>query len=125
MKEVKLKSGKVLGLGDTPFPDSWALFQAFLRCMDGVDVQNKDQFDFALNAAFLSSPEVERCLWTCLGRCLYGGVKITKDTFEPVDARPDFIEVCLECAQENVTPFIPALFLGLKRLSAMVENTPK
>ena len=123
MKEIKLKSGEILSLGETPFPDSWALFQAFLRCMDGVDVQNKDQFDFALNAAFLSSSEVERCLWVCLSRCLYGKVKITKETFEPVAARTDFIEVCLEVAQENVSPFTPGLFTGLKRLSGMIENT--
>ncbi len=56
MKEVKLKSGKVLGLGDTPFQTSKELFQAFLRCMDGVDVANKDQFDFALTADFSFKP---------------------------------------------------------------------
>ena len=125
MKEVKLKSGKVLGLGDTPFQTSKELFQAFLRCMDGVDVANKDQFDFALTAAFLSSREVEQCLWACMGRCLYGGVKITPDTFEPTASREDFNEVCLEVSVENISPFTNGLFAGLKRLSGMIESSQK
>jgi hypothetical protein len=125
MKEVKLKSGVVLGLGDTPFQVSKDLFQAFLRCMDGVDVQSKDQFDFALTAAFLSNPEVERCLWECMKRCLYNGVKINPDTFEPVTAREDFNEVCLEVGMENISPFTKGLFAGLKRLSGMIESSQK
>ncbi len=63
-----------------------------------------------------SSPEVNALLWPCLVRCTYGGHKITKQTFEPPDAREDYYDIVLACAKANLTPFFKSLISQLKEL---------
>jgi hypothetical protein len=76
-----------------------------------------------------TSKEVERCLWACFARCLYSGPtiegKITKDTFEPLEARQDFIVVCTEVARENVLPFVNGLYAEYKTFMATIPGTQK
>jgi hypothetical protein len=65
-----------------------------------------------------SSVEVEGALFKCLERCLYGNNKITRDTFEPVEAREDYYEIVIACLKVNLLPFFKPLLSKLDVLQA-------
>lgn len=131
MKEVKCPSGAILKITLSPFSDSKALYHAVLRELRTVSIDPsltaasmyKDLF-----CAGFSSLEVESCLEKCLERCTYnsgkGDFRITKETFEPVEAREDYLTVCMEVAKENVGPFAKSLYAEFKRALAMTDVTP-
>lgn len=73
-----------------------------------------------------SAPEVMDAVWNCLSRCTYNSNKITKATFEPVDARQDFEPIMEACIAVNKAPFpqTPSLvFLGAVIPSGAIEDT--
>ena len=71
-----------------------------------IDVNlRKDLF-----CTFLASKKIEAALAECMKRVTYNGLKITEDTFEPVEARDDYLTVCVEVTRENVVPFMKSLF---------------
>lgn len=131
-KEVKLPSGAVLKLASAPFATSKALYQALLKEMKAVNIGSKGELGDTMKnimCAGFSSPEVERCLEACMGHCLYDDgkgrcAKIDKDTFEPLAAREDYTSVCIEVAQENVSPFGKSLFALYCQMLASAESTP-
>jgi hypothetical protein len=123
MREVTLPSGAILKINPARFDESKALHQALLREFNKVhidaDLENEkvDVVNPAKDALCLafSSQEVEACLWKCLIHCTYndgasGDSKILPITFEPQQARGDFIEVCVEVAQDNIAPFVKSLY---------------
>ncbi len=133
-REVKLPSGAVLKIAAAPFSDSKALYQAVLEEVKEIDFSSKTEISRVLKdflCAGLSSKKIEDCLWVCLARCVYnagapgsGDLKIDKDTFEPVAAREDYLTVCLEVAQENISPFAKSLYAAYQRTLAMIEKSP-
>jgi hypothetical protein len=129
MKEVKLPSGAVLKVSPAPFKDAKALYQALLKEARGIEINSKTEMAEIYKNLFctgFSSEEVERVLWVCLARCTYnsgkGDLKIDGDTFEPVEARDDYMQVCVEVAKENVLPFVKSLYAEYKRMLSMTEN---
>jgi hypothetical protein len=131
MKEITLPSGAVLKINVAPFADAKALYQAVLEEFKSVHVDSKTDMssvfkDFACSG--FSSKKVEACLWECFKRCQYnrgnGDLKIDKDTFEPVEAREDYVTVCMAVAKENILPFMKSLYAEFHPLLAMIENTP-
>ena len=131
MKEIKLDSGAVLKITPAPFGDAKALYQALLSEARGVTIGSKtDMTEIVKNLFCLgfSSPEVEKCLWTCFKRCIYnngkGDLKIDENTFEPVEARGDYTAVCMEVTKENVFPFVKSLYAEYQRMLAMTEISP-
>ncbi len=132
MKEVKLPSGAVLKIGNTPFATSKALYQAILKEAKGVAVSSKTELSSLYKDLFcigFSSPEIEACLWECFKRCTYnagnGDFRIDESTFEPVAARQDYVAVCVEVAKESVYPFGKDLFAKWSTILATTENAPK
>lgn len=123
MREVKLPSGAVLGVKAAPFPDAKALYQAILRESKGLIQSSKTDmaavYAEIVRIAF-SSEEVEAALWKCMVRCTYNRLKIDNQTFEPIEARDDYMQVCIEVGKENVFPFLKSLYAeygaALKRL---------
>ena len=123
MREVTMPSGATLVVNAAPFFDSKNLFQAILRELprssvktlpgDDIDVLNglKDMI-----CMVMSSKEVEACLWVCMARCKYNGLKVVPETFEPENARCDFTDVCVEVAKENIHPFLKNLYAKLEPL---------
>lgn len=113
MVEVKLPSGKVLKIQVAPFADSKALYQAFLEEVKGLRMDPTTEMDVNLWKDLLclglSSKKIEGALDPCLKRCLYGGLRIDNDTFEPVECRDDYFTVCFEVAKENILPFTKSL----------------
>lgn len=124
-KEIVLASGRKLLITAAPFKDSKALYQSLLAegyglRMDGTSstiTLMKDIFCLAL-----SSKKVEACLDECMKRVVYNGAKIDENTFEPVEAREDYLDVCFEVTQVNVAPFTKNLFARLKDTMAKLES---
>ena len=118
MRKVALPSGKELTVDAVTFADAKELFQAVgffqasLKEMNGLDIPEKkitkEVFKHILTAS-LCFPMVDKCVWKCFEKCLYDDVRITPDTFEPVEARGDYLTCCLEVALENTLPFLPSL----------------
>ena len=131
MKKVVLPSGSVLSIGSVPFKDAKALYQAILRSMQDINLNTKAQVGDLLKDIFcagFSSPEIEKCLWVCLARCLYGNgegndLKISEDTFEPDSARQDYIKVCVEVTKDVVDPFTKSLYAEYRVATAAMPGS--
>lgn len=124
MKEIKLPSGAELKIGLAPFSDSKALYQSVLEEAKSLRLDPAAEVDVNLFkdlfCAGLSSKKIEMSLKECLKKCLYNGLKIDPDkTFEPVEAREDYFQVCFEVAQENIAPFTKNL---LQQYSAIFQK---
>lgn len=132
LKEIELPSGAKLRINLAPFADSRALYQSVMRELRGIhysatmDVEELGKDLFCIG---FSSPDIEGALWQCFKRCTYEGIagkgpmKIDLDTFEPVEARDDYLKVCVEVAKENIFPFAKSLFAEFKAfLDLMPEN---
>lgn len=113
MKEVKLKSGRVLRLGLAPFRDSKALFDAICLEVKGnsLDPRMEVDINFIKDTAMglIASEKVFGCIQVCMAKCLYNGQRIDEQTFESVEGREDFLEICMHVTKENVLPFMKNL----------------
>lgn len=59
----------------------------------------------------LASDAVEAALWDCMKVCQLQGERITPETFEPEEARADYIPVAWEVTVLNLRPFFKGLAL--------------
>jgi hypothetical protein len=113
-KSVTLPSGAELRITVSPFPISKALYQAVMEEMKAVRLDPSAEIDANLFKDLLciatSSKKIEGCLEKCFERSLYNGRKIDTETFEPVEARDDYLAVCWEVAKENILPFTKSLY---------------
>jgi len=118
LREHKLESGLTLRIQPASFAKAKQLF-------DAVSVEIKDQnmdatqeidinFIKGVLLGLVSSPKVEAALWVCMENCLYKNERITVSTFEDMDARADYLEICYEVAKENVYPFMKNLYAKYK-----------
>ena len=133
MKEEKLPSGAVLQIGLSSFADSKALYQAVLEECRMVTISGLGKSEMAnlykdLVCIGFSSPKIEKALNECFKQCLYnngtGALKIDKDTFEPAEARQDYMNVCLAVLKENINPFVKSLYAEFGHLIGQTENVP-
>jgi hypothetical protein len=70
----------------------------------------------SLIAQIISSDRIEEALWECMPVVLYNGAKVTKATFEPVEARGDYLPLAKEVLVYNLGPFTKSLsssFVGI------------
>lgn len=114
MKTIKLPSGAELSIDVAPFADARALYQACLEegkilRLDPTAEVDANLFKDLLCTA-LSSKKIEAAITKCMERALYNKLKITNDTWEPVEARDDYMTACLEVAKENILPFTKSLY---------------
>jgi hypothetical protein len=129
MKEVKLASGNTLKIGVVPFEQAKGLYQTILDEMKLVKLNPQDSRVSLFKDLFcmgFSSKRVEASLVECFKRCHYvdkrGELKIDKDTFEPVEARGDYIEVCIAVTTEVVGPFSKGLYAAFTTLFEKADN---
>lgn len=129
MKETlkhELKSGATLRGSLAEFKKGRALYQAVAKAAKEIEVKASDDLNVNLIKSFflefLSNKEVEACIWDCMGKMLYNDSKITEETFEPIEARQDYIEVMKEVAMFNAAPFTKNLFAELGNLTKAVEG---
>jgi hypothetical protein len=113
MRSIQLPSGAELKIGLAPFSEANALFKAV-----GVELKNlKVTLDTDLDVNLLkdvvcsavASDKIESCIWDCMKKCVYNESRITKETFEPEEARQDYYVALFEVAKENLLPFTKSL----------------
>lgn len=82
---------------------------------------------FSILMALDSSPEIFEAMFKCLEKSTYNNIKITKETFEPEQARADLYEVFYYCLKVNVYPFFKSLLskFGSGFMMAPHEEDPK
>lgn len=128
MKEVQLPSGAILKIQLAPFADARNLYQAILAELKAVGIEAEVEIANTLKDIFFisfSSKLIDSLVWVCFKKCLYNDFKIDNDTFEPEEARDDYIKALSEVARENVMPFFKSLFAEYKIASSIVRSTPK
>lgn len=119
MEFMTANNAKVV-IGPAAFKDAMALKSAITKEIANSDLdfdfeKEINVGDFAKIALMIdSSSEVNKALFDCLSRCTYKGHKITEATFEDVEARKDYYEICIACVKENLLPFFESLHLKLK-----------
>lgn len=113
MDPIKLPSGTELKITPGDFESSRDLFQAVLEEGKGLKLDPMAEIDVNLFKDLFcvgfSSKKIEKSLWKCMEKCLYNEMKIQKDTFEPLDARQDYMTVCIEVGKANIMPFMKSL----------------
>lgn len=113
-REVKLPSGATLQITVASFSESKALYMAVADEMKGLRLDPKAQVDVNfwkdLFMTGIASAKIEAALQPCMKRSLYNSARIGGDTFEPVEARDDYFQVCYEVAKENIAPFTKSLY---------------
>ena len=113
MDTLILPSGAKLDITLSPFTISRALYQAILEEGKLLKIDAKTEIDVNfykdLFCSGLSSKKIEACLEECMKRVAYNGRKIDGETFEPIEARGDYMTVCFEVAKRNVLPFMKNL----------------
>ncbi len=128
LKEVQLPSGAVLKVAPAPFAIARDLYQAILREMRGVTFATDGEVGGWIKDLFcasFSSKEIERILQECMKRCLYNDSKFTDQTFEPIEAREDYVKVLAQVTMENVLPFMKSLFAEYSVAIAMTKSIQK
>lgn len=114
----KLSSGASLRINIASFTDGRALYQSILREMKILKISEDQDIDVNLLkdmfCILLSSEEIEKKILVCANKALYNDIKITEETFEPVEAREDYIECLYHVALENIRPFGKALIAEYK-----------
>lgn len=114
MKELRLPSGAILKIGLASFAAAKSLFQAVSEEAKELKISAETEIDVSLMKDMfcvgISSKKIEAALWECMKKSTYNGLKITEETFEPEEARQDYLTVILEVAKENLAPFTKSLF---------------
>jgi hypothetical protein len=125
---MKLPSGAELRITLAPFSDAKALYQAFLEEVKTLKWEATTEIDTNfikdIFCVGLASKKFEGALWKCMERALYNNLKITDQTFEPEEARQDYVPVCFEVAKENITPFTKTLMPLFSRVGGMLAKSP-
>ena len=81
----------------------------------GAGIDTSKMTDEALNtiksviARLISSEKIEDVLWECMATVLYKGKRVTKETFEPGEARADYLPLAKEVLVHNLGPFFKNL----------------
>lgn len=131
MIEFKATSGAKVKINVADFEDAQNLKFAIQKALkaegfdmkDIGDVMSSDMWPIAkLVMAVDCNKEVNDALWPCLVQCTRNSEKITKQTFEPVDARQDYYEIVIACLKENISPLFVGVFAKLKKLLSKPQS---
>lgn len=131
MIEFTATSGAKVKINVADFEDAQNLKFAIQKALKAEGFEMKDMGDILsadmwpiakLAMAVDCSKEVNEALWPCLVRCSRNGEKITKQTFEPVDARQDYYEIVVSCIKENVGPLFVGVSAVLKKLFSKPQS---
>lgn len=131
MIEFTATSGAKVKINVADFEDAQNLKFAIQKALKTEDFELKDIGDIMsadvwpiakIAMAVDCSKEVNEALWPCLARCSRNGDKITKNTFEPVEARQDYYEIVVSCIKENVGPLFAGVSVVLKKLFSKPQS---
>lgn len=126
LKVVKLKSGMELKINPAPFEVSESLFRAISEEMKNMKIESElpdVNFFKDIFCQGISSDKIRACTWACMDHALYNGLRITKDTFTPVAAREDYLEICFEVVKENIAPFTKNLYAQFSQVVGILKKS--
>lgn len=128
MKVITLPSGAELKIDVAPFAVARALYQVILEEMKTVQIDPQQEIDANLYKDLFcigfSSKKIEQALKECMKRAVYNGARISDETWEPVEARDDYMKTCLEIAKENIAPFVKSLYAEYSHILEMLMSAP-
>lgn len=124
-----LKSGRTLEIQPAKFRYAKDLLDAVLKEVKSSRLDPKQEVDvnFIKDSllGLISSGVVESFMWPCLASCIYEKGRITPDTFEDIQSREDFLEICYEVGKANIIPFGKNLYAELSPLLGNLELSLK
>ena len=121
---MKLPSGADVEIQMASFDICNRLLKAVMKEIEGVPVSlglkgaqidTGKMTDEALNtiksvvARLISSDKIEPVLWECMATVLYNGARVSRETFEPGEARADYLPLAKEVMVHNLGPFFKNL----------------
>lgn len=128
-REIELPSGAKMRIQVAPFKAAKQLYQMVLKEFKTMEFSMTMEHDILFKNLFcsaFSSDAIEAAVWECLKSCTYdtgeGEKKISSDTFEPVEARDDFMLACFEVVKDNIAPFWKSLWREFAQLSQLVSE---
>ena len=125
-QEIELQSGVKLVITVASFAHARALYQAVLEEVKTISLDPKADVDVNLFkdlfCSLLASKKVEAALNECMKKAMYDGLRIDEKTFEPIKAREDYLQVCIEVAKANILPFGKTL---MQQFSPILEKLKK
>jgi hypothetical protein len=121
----ELPSGAYLDVTPLSYAQAWEVAQTVIKVVEkvqldlrGIDFESLLATDIIAFkgplCAILGSPEMNNAVKLCFNRCSYNQVRIDDKTFEPVDARGDYLFAAFYALRENVYPFFGSLVSFLK-----------
>ena len=129
-REIKLPSGATLKVAPASFDESKALAQAFADEIQKIKISKAEEVGNMVKDLLcigFTSKKIEACLAPCFARCVYsagsGDLKLSLDIFEDVTARQDYLTVCKEVMEENISPFMKSLYAQFGAFLGMMEST--
>lgn len=130
MTDHVLPNGHILRIVPATFSEAKALLQEVTKSLNGVDLEiggSNLYFAKELLCAALSSPSIEEAVMRCVARCQINdgqGFKAYKQGyFEDVGNRENFITLCYEVANANLSPFMKSLFAEAQKLLVPKEKS--
>lgn len=112
MEFITQENKATVVIAPAPLQDAFKLKSLIQKALlaQGVSIEDILEENF-MNAllAVDSSQEVFDCLFECLKKSTYNGIKITKEVFENEAARYDLYEVFFQCVKVNLYPFFKNL----------------
>jgi len=126
--EYKLPSGAVLDVTPLDFEPAFEVSQTITRLIGLLDVDLKSLdtekwgsvADIELDAIkrpfsqILSNRELVKDANKCLAKCTYNGIRVSEKTWQPAEARKDYLYACFYALKENVFPFFEGVFSSSK-----------
>lgn len=125
-EQKKLPSGATIELNVADFEASMTLLETVVAELKAVNIDlTVDMANIATSLTqempvgliknvlcqILGSKALKRDLAPCLGRCLYAGEAISRNTFEPANTRQDYFPAAWEVLKINLLPFFKGLDL--------------
>ena len=138
-----LIEGKELTITPAGFADVFALKRALALALKRggikfdltglkIDTENPMNSDigdigFILDAVLEVStdPDVQKWLFKCAERALYGEDKVNQDYFEEPENRQYYYPIMIEVIKINLSPFFKKLSSLFAPLSGMIKNIQK
>lgn len=132
MRDLDLPSGRKLHIQEADFQTSRALFEACMEEVKALKVDPEAEVDVNflkdIFCTAVSSKKIMKCLWDCFKTVTINDVRVSNDSFEPVDARQDYYLVCWEVTHDNVLPFmkshLPWLSIILGKAKDSLKSKP-
>ncbi len=121
--EHKLPSGAILDVTVLDYEKAFGIFQTVSRQIGLIDVDfgkidfekfnTMDVMEFKRPLTqLLSNSDLVKVGNQCLEKCTYDNVKISKATWESIEARKDYLFALFYALKENCAPFLEGVFSG-------------